>query len=162
MIEVREVQRGDGDAIFEMIRDMRMNFLKKTFMPSMGSGANLERLLFDDEYSNTLGGCIALVDGKPAGMALWVVGVSTCHCLRDWEVKNFYVLGEYRRQGVGSAMIEWMKSKAAEDGMFALEVFNMGIGADSLSFWMKHGSKPNEVRLRFNVSCIDVDADQRK
>lgn len=158
MIEVREVRRGDGETVFEMIRDMRMNFLKKSFMPKMGSGEALERILFDDNPGDTLGGAIAFVDGKPAGMALWVLGVSTCHCLRDFELKNLFVIEEFRRQGVATALLDFLKEKAQREDMFSIEVFNMGIGADSLGFWLSKGCKPNEVRLRFNVKCIDVDA----
>lgn len=157
MIEVRAAKPGDGAIMFEMIRDMRMNFLKKAFMPECGSGEALDGNLFTDNPGGTARGLMAFVDGKPAGYAIWVLGMSTCHCLRDWEMKNFWVDSKFRNQGVGTAMLDWMKEQAVKENIFSIEFFNMALGAEAIGFFAHLGYKPNEVRLRYNVGCIDVD-----
>lgn len=157
MIEVRAAQPGDGPIIFAMIRNMRMNFLKKSFMPECGSGEALDRILFGQNPGGTARGLMAFVDGKPAGFAMWVLGMSTCHCLRDWEIKNFWVEPEFRHQSVGTAMLTWMKAQAVKENIFAIEFFNMALGDEAIGFFSHLGYKPNEVRLRYNVGCIDID-----
>ena len=88
MIEVRAAQPGDGRIMFEMIRGMRMHFLKKAFMPECGSGKALDRILFEDNPGGTARGLMAWVC-HPCERILTDFCENhcnriTCDCISNW------------------------------------------------------------------------------
>ncbi len=97
---------------FNKMLDEEMSPLLPDFLRPIS--VNEESSALDSFWQDILSGknsfaLLAWADGKPVGMAL-IEEEKVCH------LESLIVLSEYRRQGIGKALIERAKQMAAERG----------------------------------------------
>jgi GNAT superfamily N-acetyltransferase len=103
-----------------------------------GTPAMLEHSLFGPEP--TAEALIAQADGQPAGMALFYRTFSTWECSAGLWLEDLYVPPEYRRAGVGGALIARVAAIAVERGYPRLEWAALDWNTPALRFYEKLGA----------------------
>ncbi len=101
MITVRPAQPGDGKALLRMTQE-----LSKTHFPMSPdvTGENYERALFQPHP--IIGAFLAFADGVPAGSAVWHRSFSTNKGCEVMYLEDISVLPEFRRMGIGKALLK--------------------------------------------------------
>lgn len=109
-----------------------------------GSAAALETHLFGDRpYAEAV---LAECDGEPAGFALFFYNYSTFLTQPGIYLEDLFVLPDYRRQGIATALLTYLTDRAIAENCGRLEwsvldwnasaiTFYQGIGAEVLPDW---------------------------
>jgi ribosomal protein S18 acetylase RimI-like enzyme len=100
MITVRAAQPGDGAALLRMTQE-----LSKTHFPMSDDvvAESYEVALFRPDP--IIGAFIALVDGAPAGSAIWHRSFSTNKGREVMYLEDIAVLPEFRRKGIAKLLL---------------------------------------------------------
>jgi ribosomal protein S18 acetylase RimI-like enzyme len=100
VISVRPARPGDGAALLRMTQE-----LSKTHFPMSDDVAaeNYEVALFQPDP--IIGAFIALVDGVPAGSAIWHRSFSTNKGREVMYLEDIAVLPEFRRKGIAKLLL---------------------------------------------------------
>jgi ribosomal protein S18 acetylase RimI-like enzyme len=109
MMSVRTARPGDGAALLRMTQE-----LSKTHFP-MSEGVtaqNYEAALFRTDP--IIGAFLALVDGSPAGSAIWHRSFSTNKGAEVLYLEDIAVLPEFRRMGVARLLMHEICKLAVE------------------------------------------------
>lgn len=101
VITVRAAQPGDGPDLLRMTQE-----LSKTHFPMSDDvvAENYETALF--QLNPIIGAFIALVDGTPAGSAIWHRSFSTNKGREVMYLEDIAVLPEFRRMGLARALLK--------------------------------------------------------
>ena len=109
-----------------------------------GSAAALETHLFGDRpYAEAV---LAECDGEPAGFALFFYNYSTFLTQPGIYLEDLFVLPDYRRRGIATALLTYLRESAIAENCGRLEwsvldwnasaiTFYQGIGAEVLPDW---------------------------
>ena len=109
-----------------------------------GSAAALETHLFGDRpYAEAV---LAECDGEPAGFALFFYNYSTFLTQPGIYLEDLFVLPDYRRRGIATALLTYLTDRAIAENCGRLEwsvldwnasaiTFYQGIGAEVLPDW---------------------------
>lgn len=97
---IREAQKGDETAIMELIRGLAE--YEKAPEQVVNTAEDLGKHLFDEKICDAI---VVIQDEKIVGFALYYTNYSTWKgkCL---YLEDFYVLPEYRGQGLGSRLFD--------------------------------------------------------
>jgi GNAT superfamily N-acetyltransferase len=114
-IEIRESRYGDATEIGDMAKDFA------DYLRSLGDKTNFrfnaESYLRDGfGASPAFQGLVAEVDGQVAGYLLYHFGYDTDRAIRITHVVDLYVRTEFRRQGIGRALMERVRIICKETG----------------------------------------------
>ena len=160
-LTLRFAKPEDVSTIFSLIR--ALSEYEKLAHELVGSEADLRKGLFGSpSYAEVL---IAEVDGKAAGMALFFYNFSTFLMKPGIHLEDLFVLPDYRRQGVATALLQYLASHAISQGCGRLEwnvldwnesaiAFYKRIGAILMDEWT--GCRVTGDAL-LNLSKIDID-----
>ena len=92
--------------------------------------------------------CIAFVNGVPAGYCSGLIIKSMCYSESRADIEALYVKDEYRRQGIGEALIRRLEKALAA---FDIRHFHISTNADNKtaqSLYMKLGyAKTGEILM---------------
>lgn len=93
-----------------------------------------ENLITEFEKRSTIRAVLAFVDGKPAGLAICIEGFSTFSCQPLLNIHDLAVAEQFRGQGVGRKLIEYVAQLAKELGCckVTLEVLEGNVRAHGL------------------------------
>ena len=103
-----------------------------------GTPSQLEQALFGAQP--TAEALIAVIDGEPAGMALFYTTFSTWECLPGLWLEDLYVPPDRRRSGVGAALIAHLAAIAVDRGHPRLEWAALDWNTPALQFYDKLGA----------------------
>jgi GNAT superfamily N-acetyltransferase len=141
-ITIRFAQPEDCDAIFALIQGLA-EYEKLTHAVT-GDALTLKEHLFGlNKYAEVI---LAEYNGKPAGYALFFPNYSTFLTKPGIYLEDIFVLPEYRRQGIGKALLTRVAQIADERHCGRLEwsvldwnepaqAFYRRMGADILDEW---------------------------
>ena len=145
-IQVRPVRRDELERVNElrrMVNEVHVQGRPDIFRP--GFCEELERHVyeaFDDENSGVV---VALADGDIAGFATvqYIRRPESPYSLaRDfYRVEEFGVDAAYRRQGVATALVEYMKNDAREKGFNRIELDAWAFNEGAPTFYENAGFK---------------------
>lgn len=143
-ITVRYAQRDELDAINELRREVNELHVKgRPDIFRAGFSDELKNHLFD-EYENDDNDIVAaLCDGCVCGFAAvqYIDRPMSAYCCarKSYRVEEFGVAKEYRRRGVGTAIVDFLKTEAARKGYGKVELDVWEFNEDALRFYEKTG-----------------------
>ncbi len=156
-IVIREATRDDGDAIGEMWLELVAYHrnLDADLPPAAAGGEHryvrniLSRL--GDPLTKVL---IAEYEGRAVGYVLGLI-VDLMPDMFAQEPSGFladiYVEADYRRSGIGRALVEHLRAWFAEHGVASFDWHVAARNPEGEAFWRAVGGKPMMVRMRARV-----------
>ena len=135
-VEIRPAYPEDVSTIFSLIKSL--SEYEKLAHEMVGSQSDLHEGLFGAEpYAEVV---LAEVDGKPAGMALYFYNFSTFLMKPGIYLEDLFVLPEYRRQGVATALLKHLAAFAVNQGCGRLEWSVLDWNEDATAFYKRIGA----------------------
>ncbi|HEX9976087.1 MAG TPA: GNAT family N-acetyltransferase [Dehalococcoidales bacterium] len=114
-IKVRETRRSDAQQIGIMAKDFA------TYLRALGDKTKFQfnaKTFLRDGFGRrrAFAGLLAELNGESAGYLLYHNGYDTDRAIRIMHIVDLYVCPEYRRQGVGRALMERVLETCKETG----------------------------------------------
>jgi len=140
-IQIRAAQPDDVELLLALIQELAD--YEKLAHKAKGEADALRRSLFEEEVGEAL---IIEVDGEPVGHAIFFPTLSSFECRPGIWLEDVFVRPQYRRRGIGGAVMEYLASLAIERDYVRLEWcaldwnepalrFYDGLGATRLDDW---------------------------
>jgi GNAT superfamily N-acetyltransferase len=136
-ISFRIAERGDCALILRFIRELAI--YERMEGEVVASEELLEEWLFDKRAAETL---FAMVGGVEAGFALYFPNFSTFLGRAGLYLEDLFVLPEYRRRGVGTAILRELARVAVERGYGRFEWWCLDWNTPSVEFYRSIGAEP--------------------
>jgi ribosomal protein S18 acetylase RimI-like enzyme len=112
VIEVRAARPGDGPLLLATTKELGQSHGWGETMTATATA--LEAALFSS--NPIIGAVVALVDGAPAGSALWHRSFATSRGEEVMYLEDVVVLPDYRRLGVAEALMKAVAKAAVNKG----------------------------------------------
>ena len=142
---VRAAFVDDAPALIELYRQM----VPEAEMPSTEAAAGVIQELSDREGHHLL---VAEVDGKVVGTVTLVVVPNITHAARPWaQVENMVVLDEYRRRGIGRALIERCAELTRKAGGYDMQLISSAHRKEAHAFYESCGFRPDPRGFRMFI-----------
>jgi len=133
---IRQATPSDVSVLFELIIALA-EYEKLTHTVS-GSADALEKHLFGNKsYAEAI---LAEWVSKPVGFALFFHNYSTFLTLPGIYLEDLFVLPEYRRQGIGKALISYLAKLTVERGCGRLEWSVLNWNEPAINFYKSIGA----------------------
>lgn len=137
MIEVRAVRRGDGPALIAMAKVLAES--QNMLQHFKATAEEFEAALFCQQP--IVGGLLALVDGRPAGSAIWHRSFSSFSGRETMYFEDLTVLPEHRRIGIGKLLMKELARTALAKGYGKINWHVMKWNENALRFYAEIGSE---------------------
>ncbi len=115
-------------AIYEKITPPAIEEITRLRQDSLGNQPKLEAF-------------IAYFDNKPVGYMILLMTYSSFLALPTLYIEDLFVLEEYRQQGTGKALLDYIKDLAKERGCGRIEWTVLDWNEPAIKFYEKHGGK---------------------
>ena len=126
----------DVPTIYSLIQSL--SEYEKLAHEMVGTEADLHKGLFESpSYAEVL---IAEVDGEAAGMALYFYNFSTFLMKPGIHLEDLFVLPDYRRQGIATALLQYLASHALSQGCGRLEWSVLDWNESAIAFYKRIGA----------------------
>jgi GNAT superfamily N-acetyltransferase len=136
MLKIRPAQEQDVDAIFDLIRGLAA--YEKLSDRVTGNSELLRSHLFGTRpYAEAI---IAELDNHPIGFALFFHNYSTFLTQPGLYLEDVFVRPEYRRQGVGKALLTAVAKIAVDRGCGRLEWSVLEWNQNAIEFYQSLGA----------------------
>lgn len=133
---LRAAAPADVAVLFELIRSLAE--YEKLSHAVTGSAAELQQHLFGDRpYAEAI---VAECGGKAVGFALFFHNYSTFLTKPGIYLEDLFVLPEYRRRGIGKAMLSYLAQLAVDRGCGRLEWSVLDWNAPAIAFYQSLGA----------------------
>lgn len=137
MIEVRAIRPGEGHIILASAKELGKTHYWGPTMTATAS--DYEAALFCD--APIIGALVALVDGVPAGSALWHRSFSTAIGQEVMYLEDLVVLPEFRRMGIADALMKLVAKTAVTHGYKKVFWLMMAWNEGARSLYSKLGAE---------------------
>lgn len=136
-ITLRLATADDANALFHLIQALAD--YEKLSRQVTGSAAELKQHLFGDRpYATAV---VAEVEGKAVGFALFFYNYSTFLTKPGLYLEDLFVLPEYRRRGIGTALLRYLADRAIAEGCGRFEWSVLDWNAPAIAFYQKMGAE---------------------
>jgi GNAT superfamily N-acetyltransferase len=136
MLKIRPAQESDVDAIFDLIRGLAA--FEKLSDRVTGNTELLRSHLFGTRpYAEAI---VAELDNHPIGFALFFHNYSTFLTQPGLYLEDVFVRPEYRRQGVGKALLAAVAKIAVDRGCGRLEWSVLEWNQNAIEFYQSLGA----------------------
>ena len=105
--------------------------------------------LFDKHAAEVM---FAITDGKEVGFALYFSNFSTFLGRAGLFLEDIYVLPEYQRRGIGTAMLRELSKVTVERGYGRFEWACLDWNTPSIEFYKKHGAVSMDEWTTYRLS----------
>ncbi len=102
-------------------------------------------------------GQVAEVDGDVAGFALWFRNFSTWDGAHGIYLEDLYVRPEYRREGLGRALLAELAAECVRNGYSRLQWWVLDWNAASIEFYRRLGARPMDEWTVFRLTGAALD-----
>ena len=136
-ITFRPAARGDCKLILQFIRDLALYEHMEDHV--VATEALLAEWLFDKRAAEVM---FAIIDGREAGFALYFTNFSTFLGKPGLYLEDMYVLPEYRRLGIGTAMLKELARITIKRGYGRFEWTCLDWNTPSIEFYKHHNAEP--------------------
>ncbi|MBG1231183.1 GNAT family N-acetyltransferase [Aestuariivirga litoralis] len=130
-------QKGDGQIILDMTRVLALHHGWPERVTA--TAEDFERHLFGD--NPIINALIAMVDGQPAGAAIWHRSFSTNRGAEIAYLEDLTVLPDFRKRGVGKALMQAVARAVSERGIPAIWWQAEGWNENALKFYEGLGAE---------------------
>lgn len=134
-LQIRPATRDDVPILFDLIGALAE--YEQLSHQVVGSAADLEKDLCDRHYVEAL---IAEWQEKPVGFALFFHNYSTFLTQPGLYLEDLFVRPEYRRQGIGSALLKNLAKIALERGCGRFEWAVLDWNEPAIAFYQRMGA----------------------
>lgn len=145
MFSIRSARRGDELAIMDLIKALAL--YEKAPEQVSNTAEDLGKHLFEERICDAL---VVEVESKIVGFALYYTNYSTWKgkCL---YLEDFFVLPEFRRDGIGSALFDEVVQIAKERGVRRMDWQVLDWNEPALNFYRKKNAvlDPEWINGRF-------------
>ena len=143
-IEVRPARREELEAVNalrRMVNDVHVQGRPDIFRP--GFNEALQRHVYDEFDDESTGILVALAGGEILGFATvqYIRRPESPYCLARefYRVEEFGVAPEHRRQGVATALVDYMRADAKARGFARIELDVWAFNEGALAFYEAAG-----------------------
>jgi GNAT superfamily N-acetyltransferase len=136
-ITIRPATSGDGPILHAMIRELALHHGEVEYFTSVPE--DFERMLADPR--DVGGALVAFVDGTPGGCATWQRSFSSFRGRETVYLEDISVLPQFRKRGVGQALLKEMAKLALARGTTRLHWLMMGWNDDGRRFYTAAGAE---------------------
>jgi len=152
-LKIRPALLSDTSTIFALIQELAK--YEKLENMVTGSEKDLQNHLFGDRtYIEAI---IAEWDEKAVGFALFFPNYSTFLTKPGIYLEDLFVLPEYRRQGIGKALLQYLKELAIKRNAGRLEWAVLDWNEPAIKFYESMGAKIlpewRTCRITFDQHC---------
>ena len=135
--KIRSATREDAEAIFDLIKALaQYEWLTHQVT---GSAEELASHLFGDRiYAEAI---VTELENKIVGFALFFPNYSTFLTKPGIYLEDLFVLPEYRRRGIGKAMLGYLGKLAKDRGAGRLEWSVLDWNESAIAFYQQMGAK---------------------
>ncbi|MCL2227682.1 MAG: GNAT family N-acetyltransferase [Oscillospiraceae bacterium] len=152
-VQFRIAQRGDCPLILDFVRNLAK--YEKLDDEVVATVQGLEEWLFEKLSAEVF---FAVVDGKEVGFALYFTNFSTFLGKAGLYLEDIFVLPEYRGQGIGAAMLEYLATVAVDCDFGRLELSCLNWNTDSIEFYESLGAQGMSDWTTYRFSGDSLDA----
>ena len=135
-IAIRAAAEGDGPILHAMLAALARHHGHEEYFTARPE--DYERFLSDPHAIN--GALIATWNGEPAGCATWQRSYSTFRGRETLYMEDLSVLPQFRRKGIGEALLKATAKLALARGTSRLFWLMMGWNADARRFYTAAGA----------------------
>ena len=134
--KIRDAIASDTPQIFSLIQALA-EYEKLTHQVT-GTAEDLQQHLFGDRiYAEAI---VTEIEDKIVGFGLFISNYSTFLTKPGIYLEDLFVLPEYRRQGIGKAMLSYLGKLALKRGAGRLEWSVLDWNASAIAFYQKMGA----------------------
>lgn len=137
MAKVREARREDSALVFDFIS--KLAEYEKMTAEVVGSVELIEKWVFDEKKAEVI---FIMVDNLEVGFALYFYNFSTFLSKPGIYLEDVYILPEFRKQGLGKMVFDYIVDKAKTEGLSRIEWVCLDWNTPSINFYKKIGAKP--------------------
>lgn len=145
-VTFRQAQRKDVGVILQMI--LALAAYERLQDQVTATEAVLEEWLFDKKKARVL---FAMVEGREAGFAVYFYNFSTFLGRAGIYLEDLFVLPEFRRRGIGGAILKRLAGIALEEGCGRLEWTCLDWNEPSIRFYLSRGARPMSDWTNYRV-----------
>jgi GNAT superfamily N-acetyltransferase len=136
-LEIRTAKTADAATIFDLI--LSLAAYEHLTHAVQGSVCQLERHLFGDRpYAEVL---LAEVEGRAVGLALFYTTYSTFATCPGLFLEDLFVVPEYRRRGIGRALVQRVARLALERDFSRVEWSVLDWNETAIGFYRRIGAR---------------------
>jgi GNAT superfamily N-acetyltransferase len=161
-LSIEPATPGDVPLILELIRELAE--FEHEAESARATGEQLHEALFGSRPAAEA--VIARVDGEAAGWALWFQNFSTWTGKPGLWLEDLYVRPQFRRQGIGRALLGYLARLCVERGYGRFEwsvldwntpavEFYRAIGAEAMSEWTTQRVSGEALSRLSEINLID-------
>jgi GNAT superfamily N-acetyltransferase len=153
-VEIRPAQPADVEAIVGLVKALAD--YEKLAHEVTGTPEDLARALFGERpYAEAL---LAWVDHQPVGLALFFHNFSTFLMKPGIYLEDLFVLPDYRRRGIGRALLVHLGKLAVERGCGRFEWNVLDWNTPAIEFYQSMGA---ELKQEWRLCRVSGDALER-
>ena len=135
-VVIRAAEPADADVIFQLIQSLAD--YEKLSHQVTGTAEQLKTHLFGERsFASAL---LAEVDGKAAGFALFFYNYSTFLTKPGIYLEDLFVLPEFRRAGIGTALLTHLGQRAVAEGCGRVEWSVLDWNEPAIAFYRRMGA----------------------
>jgi len=151
-LSFRIAGRGDCALILQFINSLAV--YEKRADEVTATVELLEDWLFEKRAAEVF---FALDDGREAGFALFVQNFSTFLGRAGIHLEDIYILPEYRRRGIGKAMMGELARIAVERGYGRIDWSCLDWNTTGIEFYKKLGARPLSDWLIYRIDGAHIN-----
>lgn len=134
-VTLRSATPDDAEVLFQLI--LALAKYEKLTHQVTGSAEELRSHLVEKRYMEAI---VAEVDQTVVGFALFFYNYSTFLTKPGIYLEDLFVLPDYRRLGIGSALLAHLAQRAVSEGCGRLEWSVLDWNASAISFYQRKGA----------------------
>lgn len=151
---IRQATAADADEIYAMIRELAR--YEKEENSVVVTAADLRRQLSQENPPFVC--CIAEMDGKPCGFAVYSFAYSTWEGTRTLSLEDLYVRAEFRGTGAGVALMSFLAHTAHQHQCRRFEWSVLDWNQSAINFYERLGAKPMTGWTRYRMDADSIAA----
>jgi GNAT superfamily N-acetyltransferase len=147
-ITIRGIQDDDLSAVIDLMRDFAR--YEDLLEYCTVTEDHLRTAIFGER--GFVEGLLALAGEKAVGYALYYPSFSSFRGERGVYLEDIYIDPEYRRHGLGIAMLRRIAAEAATRGFMRIDFLVLDWNDPAIRFYLKHGAGRNEEESHFKFA----------
>lgn len=143
---IKEAQREDAGLVLDFIKAIAS--YEKLLHKVEASLSDIEKSIFDQEDAHVI---FAYQDQVPVGFALYFYNYSTFKGSKGLYLEDLFVKKDYRGQGIGNQLFDYLKQKAKQEGCGRMEWVCLNWNQKAIDFYHAKGASSLDEWTTFRL-----------
>lgn len=153
-IEIRGAEVEDSSLILRFIKELAV--YEKAGSQVEATVESIEDSIFSPD--STTHAVICLIDGEPAGFAVYFFNYSTWLGKNGLYLEDLYISPTYRKTGAGKAILKHLAQTAVSKGCGRFEWAVLDWNEPALEFYRSIGARPQNEWIIYRLSGQELTA----